>query len=254
METKDICFHISIKISRKTSLDRCASKHNVFSNKRCWCMRVTLSVRLCDGHRSRRKKKPHNRVRYTSVFDIPASFHLQTTPSVNRDVQQRAVDSECCAERKRQILSEKDKILDWAKLKEYCNKLTEIMVRETDSMIELLKLDSFPPQVSLSVFINSDFKVTTFRKHIQIKLRDVVHSFTHKLERYSEQDMIITKVSKYQIPVTVLEKCSGKIVEIMHHEDISSSQKHKLDSIMAAFCTVFKSNRSLLLCPNCICS
>ena len=173
------------------------------------------------------KKQPRD---HPSVFDTPASFHRQTTPSVNRDVQRRAVDSECRAERKRQILAEKDKIVDWAKLKEYCNKLTEIMVRETNSTIELLKLDGFPPQVSFSVFIDSDFKVTAFRKHIQIPLRDVVRSFTHKLERYSELDMILTKLSEYQIPVTnLLEKCSGEIVEILHHEDVSSSQKHQLD-------------------------
>ena len=109
---------------------------------------------------------------------------------------------------------EKDTIKDWIDLKNYCANIPDISFHATDDGIDLIKLEGFPPQVNFSICIK-EMKVSAFKKHMQVPLRDIIRSFTAELKLFSEVKAIIEKLLSFEIPAaSFLEKISADIANL----------------------------------------
>ena len=87
-----------------------------------------------------------------SVWTLPSSFFRQTTTKLHRDVKRRKVSSECRTQASTAQNEIKDTIADWSSLQKYCSHLNDVMVRENNEKIELIKLHGFLPSVSFFHF------------------------------------------------------------------------------------------------------
>ena len=165
-----------------------------------------------------------------SEFETPASFSRQTRASSDRDVKRRSVDSNSRHERSKLNKMEKDTIKDWTDLKNYCANIPDISFHATDDAIDLIKLEGFPPQVNFPICITKEMKVSAFKKHMQVPLRDIIRSFTAELKLFSEVKAIIEKLLSFEIPAaSFLEKISADIANLSHDCDISNTQTKQLD-------------------------
>ena len=158
-----------------------------------------------------------------SEFERPSSFSHQTRVSSDWDVKRRSVDSNSRHERSKLNKMEKDTIKDWTDLKNYCANIPDISFHATDDAIDLIKLEGFPPQVNFSICITKEMKVSAFKKHMQVPLRDIIRSFTAELK-------LIEKLLSFEIPAaSFLEKISADIANLSQDCDISNTQAKQLD-------------------------
>lgn len=193
---------------------------------------------LCEKHwpKDFQRKKCQGPLGYRphdppSVFGTtPSSCFVLTAPSRLRDVDNRTVSGE--SRRKQQkIESEKsDTIMSWDDLKKYSQTVNLVSDMSEDNVIKLYHIQSIPPIITFSIFINRDMKVRAFKGNTSVSLRDVITGFDWRLSKYSEIDKVIEKVSSFPIDIhNELTQLSETLTELCNDsDDIDEQVKEKI--------------------------
>ena len=127
-----------------------------------------------------------------SVFStVPQSCRRQTIPKKLRNINVRRVSSEIreksTTERVEWAKQQEDIIETWDTLVSYCYTL-DLVLDKTETSLTLFKFYSqanCPPRILFSITVTSDFKVTCFKKQIQVAIRQFF-GFNVILECYSQ--------------------------------------------------------------------
>ena len=109
------------------------------------------------------------------VFGVPQSYLQQCKHNKpDRKVKKRKVDSESRALKENEETVDSDIIRSWDDLLTFCKSLPLIQVY-TEDKVKLIKLDDkMPPSVVYSILIHRNFRVTAFRGHHQIAIKDLI--------------------------------------------------------------------------------
>ena len=70
-----------------------------------------------------------------------------------------------------------------------------------DNVIELYDIQGIPPAIRFSIFINGDTKVRAFKGKTSVSLCDVFSGFDWKLNKFSDLDKVIEKVTYFPIDI-----------------------------------------------------
>ena len=130
------------------------------------------------------KRRPANP---PSIFGVPKSCLPQTYYSSSRDVDTRKVSSEARTRQTTTVPSpvDPDIIQTWESLKEHCKTLDYIIDASEDE-INLYKVEGTLPKIVYSLNIDSKFHVSAFKGNTRIETRDLIASFSYRLNRYSQ--------------------------------------------------------------------
>ena len=82
---------------------------------------------------------------------------------------------------------------------------------------------------SFSINFYRNFKVDYFNKELKVSLRDVLRSFTHRRETFSEIEAIAKKAESPINIANVLENCFNEISKVTETKDINFKQKTHLN-------------------------
>ena len=85
--------------------------------------------------------------------------------------------------------------------KKYSQKENLVSDLSEDNVIKLYHIQGIPPTITFSIFINGDMKVSAFKGNTSVSLRDVISGFDWKLNKFSELDKVIEKVTSFPIDI-----------------------------------------------------
>lgn len=197
---------------------------------------------LCEKHwpKDFRRKKCQGPLGYRphdppTVFGTtPSSCFVQTSSSRLRAIDNRTVSGESRG-KKQKIDSEKDDtIMSWDDLKKYSQKVNLVSDLSEDNVIKLYHIQGIPPTITFSIFINGDKKVSAFKGNTSVSLRDVISGFDWKLNKFSELDKVIEKVTSFPIDIhNELTKLSEILIELCNDsDDIDEKVKKKVGFLL----------------------
>ena len=91
---------------------------------------------------------------------------------------------------------ELDKIKDFAAVQDYCKKieLAHLFDLKNNSCIRLFKMSGFPPNSEYFLSIPDTYCVEAYRKNVKVKVHDLVDEYVGKLTKYSQIDLIVTRL------------------------------------------------------------
>ena len=91
--------------------------------------------------------------------------------------------------------------MSWDDLKKYSQKVILVSDLSDDNVIKLYHIQGIPPTLTFSIFIYGDMKVSAFKGNASVSLRDVISGFDWKLNKFSDLDKVIEKVTYFPIDI-----------------------------------------------------
>ena len=139
-----------------------------------------------------------------SVFTVTHPFARQSLNAiaVPRIVKAKNVDADN-QERLRRLQS--DMITSWETLEMFCKGLIVSIVNNDDSMI-LTVIYGIPPRMTFSLQIFKDYSTSCYKGYTKVAYTDLVNSFTHKIEKYSQVKDIMER--RYSRVKDIIERYS----------------------------------------------
>ena len=83
----------------------------------------------------------------------------------------------------------------WKWLVEFYHKLNVTVISKYDSII-LLEVVEIPPQILFSLVIFKDYTISCFTAIAKICYNNLIHSFTHKIERFSQTELTLERLKE----------------------------------------------------------
>ena len=88
----------------------------------------------------------------------------------------------------------------------YCKKLyRDLIVKSENTRIKIFKLSGEPPDVEVSVFLHNDFRVDAYRRMKKIPLRDIIDGFSNCVNKFSQIDVITSRLNANSNANSLLE-------------------------------------------------
>ena len=102
------------------------------------------------------------------------------------------------------IISEKSPI-------EFCHKLNVTVVSKNDSII-LTEVAEIPPRMLFSLEVFEDYTISCFKGSTNISYNDLINSLTHKIEKFSQTELILGRLKeakhKHRLPEELSQTAS----------------------------------------------
>ena len=80
---------------------------------------------------------------------------------------------------------QKDFIVSWEGLEIFCNNVDMTVINNKESLI-LTEVVGIPPKITFSLQIFQDYSISCYKGYTKVTYNDLLNSFTHKLEKYSQ--------------------------------------------------------------------
>ena len=114
-----------------------------------------------------------------------------------------------------------DIIQEWQSLKEHCKTLDYIIDASEDE-INLYKVEGTPPKIVYSLNIDSKFHVSAIKGNTRIETRDLIASFSYRLNRYSQRTTILERLESYPLEIRKeMKTAASSIKNIMECAELT---------------------------------
>ena len=147
------------------------------------------------NYKTKPKKGHHVPVHLPSVFSLPKYCASQTASTTSRDIEVRKVDSESRSSSAKQLELKRDFIVSWEKLEIFCKTLDVTVINSEESLI-LTEVVGIPPKMTLSLQSFKDYSISCYKGYTKVTYNDLINSFTHKIEKYSQVIDIIKRLKE----------------------------------------------------------
>ena len=151
----------------------------------------------------------------SSLFGVPKTFLPQTEVKTHgRNVRKKKVNSDARNNNvdKTAVKCDIDTIQSCDAFVEFCKTLPPRIQGEPSNQVKLFKLDeSVPPKVAYSIIVDGAFHVIVFRGTCQIKVKDLIPTFSHVFNKYSQLNGIVKKLEECIRPKSEIEYASNFI-------------------------------------------
>ena len=165
-----------------------------------------------------------------SVFSVPKSCTRQTVPTKSRNVETRNIDSDSRQNSAKNLELQKDCIVSWEKLEIFCNTLPDVtVIRNVESLI-LAEVVGIPPKMAFSLQIFRDYTISCYKGYTKVTYNDLINSFSHKIEKYSQVIDILNRLKKAEYDIAEeLKGVAANIQDILDSdENLDESEKEKV--------------------------
>ena len=189
-------------------------------------------------------KSQHKTWLFVSNIGLPSikgeenlSSFARQSRSAPRKVKDRKIDSES-------RLEQFDNISPLASLIEFCHKLNVTVVSKNDSII-LTELAEIPPRMLFSLEIFEDYTISCFKGSTNISYNDLINSLTHKIEKFSQTELILGRLKeakhKHRLPEE-LSQTASYIKSILDSESPENSEINKVEVLIDQLHLLSKQN------------
>ena len=131
-----------------------------------------------------------------------------------------------------------------ASLIEFCHKLNVTVVSKNDSII-LTEVAEIPPRMLFSLEIFEDYTISCFKGSTNISYNDLINSLTHKIEKFSQTELILGRLKeakhKHRLPEE-LSQTASYIKSILDSESPENSEINKVEVLIDQLHLLSKQN------------
>ena len=93
------------------------------------------------------------------------------------------------------------------------------------TIIQIVKLKVFPPEVEYSVLIKDDFHVEADRRHMKVLTRDVLNWFSSTVIKYPQINKMVDRLKSTPLNITCeLRSVGGKVLDLADELESTDSQ------------------------------